>query len=126
MSILIQFRALRTRELIAEISCHDCFNDCIFLDILNECLELEEDVNKGWKNAVKRTSFLNTSDKEILINVGDQIGSTDINGQISMLTLNKNLAERNLLLAEDDYRIKGKMLRTVWCLLGLGAGIMII
>ena len=126
MSVLIQFRALKTRELIKEISEHDCLGSFIFLDILSECLEFESDINIGWKTAVKQTAFLNSSDKDIMLSVGDQIGTTDINGQISMLELNKNLAERNLYQAEEEYRIKGKMLRTVWCLCGLAAGIMIL
>lgn len=126
MAVLIRFRALRTRELITEISGHDCLESFIFLNILNECLELEDDVNAGWKTAAQRTAFLSNSDKDILMSVGEQIGSTDISGQLSMLELNKSLAERNLFQAEDEYRIKGKMFRTVWCLCGLAAGIMVI
>ncbi len=117
---------MRTREVIEEIAEHSSLENFVFLDILGECLEIEEDVNKGWKNAAKRTLFLSSSDKDILVNVGEQIGSTDINGQLSMLALNKSLAERNLLQAEEEYRIKGRMLRTVWCLCGIAAGIMAI
>lgn len=126
IAILIRFRAMRTREIIEEITGYNSLENFVFLDILDECLELEDDISKGWRTAAQRTTFLNSSDKDILLSVGEQIGSTDINGQLSMLELNRNLAERNLLQAEEEYRVKGRMFRTVWCLCGLAAGIMVI
>ena len=126
MSVLIRFRAIRTRELIEEISSRDSFGGFIFLNMLSDFLECDDDINKSWKNAASKTFFLSDSDRNILLNVGEQIGSTDIDGQLSMLALNKSLAERNLYDAENEYRIKGKMIRTVWSLCGLAAGIMII
>ncbi len=126
MSVLIRFRAVRTREMIEEISKHDSLNNFIFLNILVDRLEFEDDVNSVWKTAASRTAFLSEGDKAILMGVGDRIGSTDIDGQLSMLELSKSLAEQNLKNAEADYRTKGKMLRTVWCLCGIAAGIMAI
>lgn len=126
MSVLIRFRAVRTREMIEEISKHDSLNNFIFLNILVDRLEFEDDVNYVWKTAASRTAFLSEGDKAILMGVGDRIGSTDIDGQLSMLELSKSLAEQNLKNAEADYRTKGKMLRTVWCLCGIAAGIMAI
>ncbi len=126
MSVLIHFRAVRTRELIAEIAKHESFNNFIFLNILTDCMELEDDISISWREASKRAIFFNESDKDILLNVGEQIGNTDVNGQLSMIAMNRTLAEHNLAQAEDEYRIKGRMLRTVWSLCGLAAGIMII
>lgn len=126
MAILIRFRAIRTKEMIEEISNHESFSNFIFLNILVDCLELDDDINTSWRTAASRTVFLNEGDKAILMGVGEQIGSSDIDGQLSMLELSKTLAERNLINAEDEYRTKGKMLRTVWCLCGLAAGIMFI
>lgn len=126
MATLIRFRAVRTKEMIEEISNHDSFSNFIFLNILVDCLELEDDINTSWRTAATRTVFLNEGDKAILIGVGEQIGTTDIDGQLSMLELSRTLAERNLINAEDEYRTKGKMLRTVWGLCGLAAGIMFV
>lgn len=127
MEILIRFRAVRTCELISELSGQESFRNFLFLNILSDYIEDETvDINEGWRNAASRTMFFTESDKRILLNVGEQIGSTDIDGQLSMLSMNKTLAERNLSEAENDYRIKGKMLKTVWGLCGLAAGIMII
>ncbi len=127
MEILIRFRAVRTYEIIAELSNQDSFRNFIFLNILNEYIEDETiDINEGWRNAAKNAIFFTESDKRILLNVGEQIGSTDIDGQLSMININKTLAQRNLSEAEADYRTKGKMLKTVWGLCGLAAGIMIV
>lgn len=127
MEILIRFRAMRTYEIIREISQQDSFSDFIFLNILNTYVTDEKDnINACWQKSVNKTAFLTDSDKWIFSSVGEQIGVTDIDGQISMLQLNKNLAENNLMEAREDLRIKGKMFRTVWGLLGVAAGILII
>lgn len=126
MSVLMRFRALKTREMIEEISKQESLSDFIFLNILNDYIELDDDINASWKTAALRAFFLNESDKSILLSVGEQIGSTDIDGQLSMLTLNKTLAQRNLQQAENEYRTKGKTMRTVWCICGLAAGIIAI
>lgn len=126
MEILIRFRAMRTYELISELSTQETFRNFIFLGVLNEYLKDENDINKGWLYAAGKTMFFSESDRRILISVGEQIGSTDIDGQLSMLTLNKTLAERNLSEAENDYNVKGRMLKTLWGLCGLAAGIMMI
>ena len=126
MSVLIRYRAIRTKDLIEEISGHESFSGFIFLNMLSDFIQTEEDVNKSWKEAATKAFFLNESDKDILLSVGEQIGNTDIEGQISMLELSKSLAKRNLNDAENEYRIKGKMIRTAWSLCGLAAGILII
>jgi len=126
MSVLIRFRAIRTYELIKEISEQECFKNFIFLNILNGYIEDSSDINEGWRNAACYAMFFNESDRSILLNVGEQLGGTDIDGQLSMLNLNKILAERNLSEAQNEYRVKGKMIKSVWSLLGIAAGIMII
>ena len=126
MSVLIRFRAIRTYELIGEISKQECFKNFIFLNILNGYIEDNTDINESWRNAVSYAMFFNESDRNILMNIGEQLGETDIDGQLSMLNLNKVLAERNLSDAQNEYRIKGKMIKNVWSLCGIAAGIMII
>ncbi len=127
MEILIRFRAIRTSELINEISEQESLNNFIFLNILRENISGNSlNISKEWRKSADKAMFLNENDKKILLSVGEQIGGTDIDGQLSMLALNKTLAERNLLEAEENLRIKGKMFRTVWGLCGLAAGIMII
>ncbi len=126
MSVLIRFRATRTRDLIDELSKQENLSNFVFLNLLTDFMDMEDDINISWKTAASRTLFLTRSDKDILIGVGEQIGSTDVDGQLSMLELSRMLAEKNLNQAEDEYRTKGRMLRTVWMLCGLAAGIMVI
>lgn len=126
IEILIRFRALRTGELISELTEQESFKNFLFLNILSLYIaDGETDINRSWLAAAGKTAFLNESDKRILVSVGEQLGSTDIDGQLSMLALNKTLAQRNLCEAENDCRIKGKMFKNVWGLCGLAAGIML-
>ncbi len=127
MEILIRFRAMRVSELINELSSQEVFRNFLFLNILDECMnDGSLNVNECWHIAANKTVFLSDSDKRILYNIGEQLGSTDIDGQLSMLAMNKALAQRNLLEAEEEFRIKGKMFRNVWGLCGIAAGIMLI
>ncbi len=127
MEILIRFRAMRLNELINELSEQDSFKNFIFLNNLNAYISYGDfNINESWSIAAEKTMFFTENDKRILQSVGEQIGNTDVDGQLSMLNLNKTLAERNLSEAENEYRIKGKMLKTVWGLCGLAAGIMMI
>ncbi len=127
MEILIKFRAMRTYEIIKELSSQESFSDFLFLEKLSGYITDEnDDINEYWKKTASEVLFLTESDKWIVISVGEQIGTTDADGQISMLQMNKSMAENNLYEAREDFRIRGKMLRTLWGLSGLAAGIMII
>ncbi len=124
--ILIRFRAMRINEIITELSKQESFKNFIFLSVLNDCISDNNNIHESWRFAAENAIFLNENDKRILLSVGEQIGSTDIDGQLSMLELNKSLVQRNLSEAEENLHVKGKMLKTVWGLCGLAAGIMII
>ena len=57
---------------------------------------------------------------------GEQLGTTDIDGQLSMLTLSAGLAEKNLKEAREESSRKGRMTLCVWVLCGIAAGIMLL
>ncbi len=127
MEILIRFRAMRTKEIIDEIYEQESFKNFIFLDNFKFYVDEEKDnVVDSWRRAVEKTMFLNEMDKLILINIGEQIGSTDIEGQLSMLNINKGKIQHNLNEAEESFAVKGKMLKTVWPLIGIVISLVII
>lgn len=127
MEILIRFRAMRTKEIIDEIYEQESFKNFLFLDNFKFYVDEENNnVVTSWRYAVEKTMFLNEDDKLILINIGEQIGSTDIEGQLSMLNINKNKIQHNLNEAEENLAVKGKMLRTVWPLMGIIISLVII
>lgn len=127
MEILIRFRAMRINDLINELSEQEMFRNFLFMNNLNEYLSDESmNINECWCVASKKTLFLSEDDKRILFSIGEQLGGTDIDGQLSMLALNKTLAQRNLSEAQEEFRIKGRMFRNIWGLCGIAAGIMLI
>lgn len=127
IEILIRFRAMRINEILNELSEQETFRNFLFMNILVEYLSNDDmSVNECWCAASKKTLFFNDCDKRILLNIGEQLGCTDIEGQLSMLALNKTLVRRNLSEAEDEFRTKGRMFRNVWGLCGIAAGIMLI
>ena len=125
--ILIKYRALRTAEIISELSERDNFSDFDFINNLKQKLTGENDnISVCWQNSVNETKFLSEKDKRIFSGVGEQLGTTDISGQISMIELNKKLLEENLSEARTELTEKGKLSRPVWGLAGIAIGILII
>lgn len=127
IEILIKFRALRVYEIINELSSHASFVNFSFLSTLNELMKSDDcDIAVCWQKSTDKTVFLTDADRRIFLNVGEQLGSTDIDGQISMLEMNKVLIDRNLTEAKKELNEKGKLLKTVWGLMGIVLGIVII
>lgn len=127
MEILIRFRAMRTKELIEEISKQDSFRNFLFLNNVSFYMADENNsIIECWKVAAEKTMFFQEKDKLLLKSIGEQIGGTDVEGQLLMLSLSKSIAQRNLSEAENDLQVKGKMLRTVWPLMGIVAGLLLI
>ena len=93
-----------------------------------ECSKLNEKGNFHflWKEGVKKQPFLEAKDRELLNTLGDNLGQTDTEGQLSFLEMYEELIKKNLEQAAKDYADKGKMYRSVGLLCGLAVGIMVL
>lgn len=79
-----------------------------------------------WQEGVKRQPYINQRDKELLMGLGENLGQTDTEGQLSFLELYFDLMKNQLEQAKKEYTDKGKMYRSVGLLCGLAVGIMIL
>lgn len=107
--------------------------------LLGECaagsdfarLVLEEtgdggDFRRGWRLAAESLLELSAEDREQVKNIGFRLGTTDAQGQISMLEMNKLILTRRANEAAAENAKKGRMYRSVGVLAGLGLAVMII
>ena len=126
MSTLIRYRAVRCKELMTELCGREAYSGFDFLQKLDTELKGGTDISEAWKISARQARFITESDREILLSTGEQLGTTDIDGQLSMLTLSAGLAEKNLMEAREESSRKGRMTLCVWVLCGIAAGIMLL
>ena len=93
--------------------------DCLFL---NE----NEDFHKTWSEGIKRQAFLNQRDKELLFALGERLGETDSEGQLSFLEMTEAMLSEQREEAREERSAKSRMYRSVGLLCGLAMGIMVL
>lgn len=93
--------------------------DCI---LLNE----NEDFHLIWQEGVKKQPFLNQRDKELLFALGEHLGETDSEGQLSFLEMTEAMLAEQREEAREERSTKSKMYRSVGLLCGLALGIMVL
>lgn len=98
------------------------------LSFLMGCCEMEPntDFHKIWNDGVKKQPYINARDRELLIGLGDKMGQTDTEGQISFLEMYTEMIKVRLEQAKKDYSDKGKLYRSLGLLCGLAVGIMVL
>lgn len=104
--------------------------NCSYKDLyfVTDCLYLKEneDFHKAWSEGVKKQMFLNPRDKELLFALGEHLGETDLEGQLSFLEITEALLSEQREEARKEHSTKSKMYRSVGLLCGLAMGIMLL
>lgn len=124
MSSLMKYRAVSTDELLKTLSEQPAFRDSEFLNLFAG--ERELPFRRAWQNAAERTVFFSEDDRKILFYLGERLGTTDPEGQLSLFAVSREFAARNLAEAEEEYRGKGSLIRKASLLCGAAAGILIL
>ena len=83
----------------------------------------EETASASWEKAVDTVIFnMNEEDKSILKSLGNLLGKTDLEGQISQIELTEHFLEEQIIKAEKERQKNEKLFRT----LGMTAGLAIV
>ncbi len=123
---LIRYRAERTDEIFRTLGAQNAFADFEFLKLLNEELERQLPFQEAWRGAAEKAPYFSDEDRGVLRLIGERLGMTDAEGQLSMLAVSREFAEKNLLEAEEAYRSKGALLKKTGLLCGAAAAILIL
>lgn len=101
----------------------------VFGELLRQERESSPDIKQAWKSAVERLSdcpFCGRAEAALLDGLGQALGTSDTEGQLSILGLHRARLERLCTEAEQEQRTKGKLYRSVSALLGAGIAVLII
>lgn len=100
-----------------------------FAEMLRECREESTDIKSAWEKACGQLSQLSccgTEEYEIMLSLGQSLGTCDVQGQLSLLELHSEKLSSVRQAAADEYARKGKLMRSVGALCGIGAAILIV
>ncbi len=101
----------------------------VFGELLRQERESSPDIKQAWKSAVKRLSdcpFCGRAEASLLNELGQALGTSDAEGQLSILGLHRTRLERLCTEAEQEHKTKGKLYRSVSALLGAGIAVLIL
>ncbi len=102
------------------------------LPILEDILKSLEDgysLANSWSLAVNKATpiyRLSKEDTAIIIQFGNSLGATDVDGQIEHLSYYKNIFQNKASLLESDYTTKAKLYKTLGFFSGMAIALVII
>lgn len=119
ISTEIKFCKTPLDSIVNKLSKNDGF---IHLNFICECEKLlgKQKFPTAWQTSVKK-SALHESDKQLLISLGNNLGTSDVEGQLSNCELHKELFENNYNSAREKCLKFGKLYTS----LGLFGGVLV-
>lgn len=122
---LIRYRGLTVREIILSLKENSTYSGLVFLNNA-EYTDRSRSAGEIWTEAVEADFTLSSEEKELLAQFGSQLGTTDTEGQLSVIAVFKETLEGMIKRQSEKYAVKGKLCRSAGILAGAMAGILII
>ena len=125
LTVQIKYTNTEIGAMLKSASQNEAYRNLLFV---SSCAEISEngDFHPLWNDGIKNQPFLTPSDRELLFALGDRLGETDLDGQLSFLELTCEMLKKQQQEASENYRQKGRMYRSVGLLCGLALGIMVL
>ena len=125
LTVQIKYTNTEIGAMLKAASQNQAYQNLLFV---TACTHISEtgDFHPLWNDGVKKQPYLTPTDRELLFALGDRLGETDLDGQLSFLELTCEMLKKQQQEAAENYRQKGRMYRSVGILCGLAAGIMVL
>lgn len=125
ISTLIRYRSLTVREIILLLKENDAYSELLFLHNA-DFNDKSRPVGEIWQTSINSDFTLSSEEKKLLIQLGGQLGTTDTEGQLSVLSVFNESLDAMIEKQSEKYAVKGKLCRSMGILGGAMAGILII
>ncbi len=124
--VLLRYKSSTVYEITDFLVRNERFADFRFLS--NITVNENASFQQNWSNAIKTTppSNLKESDLEILADIGKKLGTSDMEGQLSMLSLQRAELETLISSVEAECERKSKLYRSLGVLAGAFISVMLI
>ncbi len=125
ISTLIRYRSLTVREIIELLKSNDAYGEITFLHT-GDFNDKSRPVGEIWVESVMSDFSLSSEEKKLISQLGTQLGTTDTQGQLSVIAVFNEGIGKMLEKQSEKYAVKGKLYRSMGILAGAMAGILII
>lgn len=126
VAVLVRYNSLNVYEIISTLRGDNSFSELGFLQYIPIEYISGEDFSAEWSKAVEGDSSLGDEEKSVLKSFGSTFGTTDANGQLTLIETTAEELKRICDVRESDYSRKGKLYRSVGMLVGVMTGIALI
>lgn len=125
LSVQIRYTNSEMGEMLKSAAQNASYKKLLFVTGCEKTGE-KGDFHRYWIEGTARQPYLTANDKELILSLGDKLGSTDLDGQLSFLEMTEEIFKEQQNQALADYRNKGKVYRSVGILCGLALGIIVL
>ena len=125
-STLIDFQGVHTGQLLIQTAQDSQFKELCFLKKAVVLYNSGEKFANAWEIAIKNDTVLGEEEKSILICVGNSIGRSNTDGQLSMLSVHRQSIEKLYENISHENLGKGKLYRSLGVLAGVFISVMIV
>lgn len=124
--ILLRYKSATVYEIAETLAGDERFSDFDFLDSIKP--ENGISFQQSWCTAVYNSKLcgIKKSDIELIADIGKKLGTSDLDGQVSTVMLQRSELEASILSAEEEYSRKAKLYRSLGALTGAFVAIMLI
>ena len=123
---MLEYRSATVYEISEALSRDERFSEFGFLRELS--FSSERSFQQSWCEAVEKNipGGITKSDSELLMNIGRQLGTSDLDGQISGVKLRQAEVDSAIASAREEYSRKAKLYRSLGVLSGVFIAIMLV
>lgn len=126
ISVLIDFRALHTGEILTDLANDTCFEKLDFIKNAYEFYRGGEAFHEAWEKALKNDVFLGSEERDQLFLLGSSLGTSSAEGQLSMLKIHSSNIRHICDTVSPEINDKRKLYRTLGVLSGIFISVMLI
>lgn len=126
LQIEMRYSAAGVEDILRNLAREERFSRITFIKDIAENGDSNGNFHPRWSEGVAAIPYLNAEDKALLLSLGEGLGTTDLDGQLKLIEINRELLCIQCDEARRDVSSKGKMYRSVGVLCGLAAGIVVL
>ena len=125
----IRYTAAPLRDILSPLAVEGEYKALLFLQDIQHELDHDKTLSSVWNQSVRnrqKVCGLNRADTELLVEFGNGLGKTDIEGQLSHCELYAELFSRQAENARQEVAAKGRLYTTLGIAGGLALALLLI
>lgn len=124
--LLLRYKSATVYEIAETLAGNERFSEFDFLKNIDRDCDIS--FQQSWCKAVYGSNLcgMKKSDIELIADIGKKLGTSDLDGQVSTVMLQRSEIEAAISSAEEEYAKKAKLYRSLGALTGAFVAIMLI